>query len=302
MKEYIPFPLYYNYVVTYPFLCFDFVIHYTELMQETHPVFPHRHNLYEIFYVVDGNLRFGCEGRTELIGPQEFVFIGKNRLHRIDYLPNQPVNYFAIIFDIVLKRTPLPPEAELECIEIMEALKKIDQGQYQRGYSSQPQTALLNAVLQESQDRSLGWLSQSSALYCQLFLNLLREVSKTKSRITRPLGYKNIALTAVKYIHANHMDDITIDMMAQALNVTPRHINRLFHDLFGSSFTHVVNAVRLEYAKEELLNSKYSIERIAAHVGLPSGKALTKLFYNMEGISPTQYRAQNQKKIQERNK
>lgn len=295
MKEYTPYPLYYNYVVTYPFLCFDYVIHYTELMIEKHPVFPHRHDLYEILYVVDGCCQFGCEDKTECIGPQDLIFIGKNQLHRITYFSEQTVTYFAVIFDIVLKRTPLPTEAELECAEIMHTLSQIDKDRYRRGHSRNPQNILLEAILKEGQERRLGWLSQSSALHCQLFLNLLREVSCSRSRIDRPLGYKNIALTAVKYIHANYTDTITIDMIAQALNVTPRHINRLFQDLFGSSFTRVVSAVRLEYAKEQLISTDHSIERIAAQVGLPSGKALTRIFYDIDGISPSQYRSQHKK-------
>ena len=103
-------------------------------------------------------------------------------------------------------------------------------------------------------------------------------------------------MTASKYIHANYAEDLSIDMVAQALNVTPRHVNRLFQELFGTSFARTVNLIRMEYAKPYLVSTNESIERIAARVGLPSGKVLTKLFNEQEGISPAKYRSLHQKK------
>ena len=296
LKEYTPNPMYHNYVLTNPFLSFDFVSHYTELMNQSVPVFPHRHDLYEIFYGVDGTFQFECEGKLETLGPQDFVILGKNRLHRIVYTPNTPATYFTIIFDIQAKSNPIPREAEVEFEEVRRALGHIDQGHYYRGHSQQSQAPLLLQIHQEPLERRLGWLCQASALYCQFFFNLLRESEPTPSKIKTPLGYKNIALTATKYIHANYTEDLNIDMVAKVLNVTPRHINRLFQELFGSSFARTVSVIRMEYAKQHLLSGNESIERIAARVGLPSGKVLTKLFHEQEGMSPAKYRALHQHK------
>ena len=57
-----------------------------------------------------------------------------------------------------------------------------------------------------------------------------------------------------------------------------------------------VSVIRMEYAKQHLLSGNESIERIAARVGLPSGKVLTKLFHEQEGMSPAKYRALHQHK------
>ena len=80
-------------------------------------------------------------------------------------------------------------------------------------------------------------------------------------------------------------------MVAQQLNVTPRHVNRLFQEMFGRSFAHTVSVIRMEYAKKYLRTTNDSLERIAMHVGLPSGKVLIRLFHEQEGMSPGDYRA-----------
>lgn len=296
LKEYQPNSMYHNYIMTNPSLCFDLVIYYVELMDESAPVFLHHHNLHEIFYCVDGSFEFECEGRTELLHPQDFVILGKDCRHRIRYTPDRPASYFDMIFDIVVKTTPAPLELELEYGEIAETMARINKEKYRRGFCRQSQKELLLQICQEPGRRQLGWLSVTSALYCQFLFNLLREAAPITSQITTPLGYKNIALTASKYIHANYTENISIDMVAKSLNVTPRHINRLFQELFGAPFARTVNNIRMDYAKPYLLNTNESIERIAARVGLPSGKVLTKLFNEQEGMSPAKYRAIHQKK------
>lgn len=296
LKEYEPNPMYHNYVITNTFPCFDFVIHYTELMNQSIPVFPHRHDLYEIFYGVEGTFEFECDGKVEVLGPQEFVLLGKNCSHRIRYTPECPATYFTMIFDIEAKTTPAPLEAELEYGELIEVMAHIDKEKYRRGRCRQSQRPLLDQIDREPTQHQLGWLSQTGMLYCQFFFNLLREVAHVTSQVKDPLGYKNIGLTASKYIHANYTEDLNIDMVAQMLNVTPRHINRLFQDMFGSSFARTVNIIRMEYAKQHLLSTNESVERIAARVGLPSGKVLTKLFNEQEGVSPAKYRTLHQKR------
>ena len=297
LKEYQPKPMYHNYVVTVPTFCFDLVIHYTELMNESIVVFPHHHNLHEIFYGVEGTFEFECNGKVEIITPQQFVFLGKDCLHRIRYTPDQHAVYFTMIFDIVPRSNfPASSELEQEFAEISEILSRINREQYRRGRCSQSQLPLLEQLHHEPGSRQLGYLTYSSALYCQFFFNLLREVAHTTSRVTSRLGYKNVALTASKYIHANYTEELTIDMVAKALNVTPRHVNRLFQELFGTPFAHTVNLIRMEYAKPYLTSTNESVERIAARVGLSSGKVLTKLFKEQEGMSPAQYRALHRQK------
>lgn len=285
--------MYHNYIVTNPSLCFDLIVHYTELMDESIPVFSHRHNLYEIFYGVEGEFVFECNEKAETVGRDEFILLGKNHVHRIRYAPQRRAKYFTIIFDIATKSTPASLEAELEYGEVAEALARVDKSRYCKGICRPTAIPLLDQVNQELVERPMGWLSQVAALYCQFFFYVLRAVSPRTSHAGKPVGYQNIALTVTKYIHANYADDLSIDMVSQALNVSPRHINRLMQELFGSSFAYTVNVIRMEYAKRYLLSTDDSIERIAARVGLSSGKGLTKLFKEQEGVSPAKYRALN---------
>ena len=219
------------------------------------------------------------------------VLLGKNHLHRLRYMPEKPAVYFTMIFDIIPKSGKSSIDAELEYREIAKALDKADTNKYIYLPRAVSQQALLADIHKQIQDRKIGWASQIGILYYLFVLNLLRQTTSVVSDVKTPLGYKNIALEASKYIHSNYADELTIDMVAQQLNVTPRHVNRLFQEMFGRSFAHTVSVIRMEYAKKYLRTTNDSLERIAMHVGLPSGKVLIRLFHEQEGMSPGDYRA-----------
>lgn len=290
LTEYQNDHIYHNTITTVPFDHFDFVIYYAEQMEQGITVFEHRHNLYEIFYGMEGMVTISCGEEALPLHPNSLVLLGKNHLHRVMYTPNTPAVYFTLIFDIVQKSAPTSLEAELEYQEIIRVLSSANQNKYLYLPRAVSQQSILHSIYQEIANRKIGWASQVGLLYYLFFLNLLRQATTAVSAVRTPLGYKNIALEASKYIHSNYANELTLDMVAQQLNVTPRHVNRLFQDMFGCSFSRTVSIIRMEYAKKYLCSTNDSLERIATRVGFPSVKALIRLFHEHEGMSPANYR------------
>ncbi len=220
------------------------------------------------------------------------VLLGKNHLHRLRYMPEKPAVYFTMIFDIIPKSGNSSIDAELEYREIAKALDKADTNKYiYLPRATVSQQALLADIHKQIQDEEVGWASQIGILYYLFVLNLLRQTTSVVSDVKRRSAIRISRWEASKYIHSNYADELTIDMVAQQLNVTPRHVNRLFQEMFGRSFAHTVSVIRMEYAKKYLRTTNDSLERIAMHVGLPSGKVLIRLFHEQEGMSQGDYRA-----------
>lgn len=290
LKKYHSEHIYYDYVTILSFPCFDFVVYYAEQMDQTIPVFPHRHNLYEIFYGLAGTASFSCGGQVTPLKPGTAIIVGKNQKHRVIYEPQSSVSYFALIFDIAFKNTNCLLSDKQEYDEIKAVLEQIDLEKFTYIDCGSSEDSLIQYIYEEVEQHGIGWNSIVGSLFYRLCINMLRRIKPVQSQVRTPSGYQNIALIASKYIHANYTDEITIDMIARQLNVSPRHVNRLFNDQFGASFAHTVNIIRMEYAKQYLISTNDSIERIAARVGLPSGKAMTKLFKAQEKISPAAYR------------
>lgn len=291
LEEYRNQQIYHNYITTVPFGAFDFVIYYAEQMNEIVPVFEHQHDLYEIFYGLGGEVDVVCGQESLPLRENSMVMIGKNYLHRLQYTPEKPATYFTLIFDLVPKSGSNSIDGQQEYREITKALERADRECYIYLEHTKSVEDLLNQIFRQISQKKIGWASIIGPMYYMFFLRLLRQTTTAVSSVKTPLGYKNIALEASKYIHSNYAGELTIDMVARKLNVTPRHVNRLFQEMFGRSFAHTVSVIRMEYAKKYLRTTNDSLERIAMHVGLPSGKALIRLFHEQEGMSPGDYRA-----------
>ena len=291
LTEYRNDHIYHNNITTVPFDYFDFVIYYAEQMDQTIPVFEHHHPQYEIFYGIDGQVDVLCDGKTLPLKENSMVLLGRDHLHRLQYKPETPTNYFTLIFDVIPKNVSNSIDAKQEYNEIARALEKANENKFLYLEHARSEENILNQIRWQIQQKQIGWASMIGPLYYMFFIRLLRQTTSTVSSVKTPLGYKNIALEASKYIHANYADELTLDMVAQQLNVTPRHVNRLFQEMFGCSFAHTVSVIRKEYAKKYLRSTNDSLERIAMHVGLPSAKALIRLFHEQEGMSPGDYRA-----------
>ena len=93
---------------------------------------------------------------------------------------------------------------------------------------------------------------------------------------------------------------VSVQDIADTFYISPRHVNRVFEDYFGQSFKRTLNIYRLNYAKNYLLDTDYSTEKIAALVGLSSPKMLYQLFREIEGMTLGEFRAQYGKRSTEK--
>lgn len=95
---------------------------------------------------------------------------------------------------------------------------------------------------------------------------------------------------ACDYIHANYRDDLTLTQMAEYSNLSISHFSSLFKRFTGESLISYINQVRVDKAKEMLRNSDDKIYLIAEQVGFSSQPYFIRVFRNMTGMSPNEYR------------
>ena len=89
----------------------------------------------------------------------------------------------------------------------------------------------------------------------------------------------------------DHLDqDLSVEALASRAGVSPRQFNRRFKAAFGASPAHHVETLRLDAARDHLVGSAASIERIASAVGFNSDDAFRRAFDRRFGLSPTDYR------------
>jgi len=88
-----------------------------------------------------------------------------------------------------------------------------------------------------------------------------------------------------------HLDqDLSVEVLAEHVNLSPRQFSRRFKSEFNSSPAAFVQRVRLDEARKRLSASGGSVESIADSVGFPDPDSFRRAFVQCFGLAPRQYR------------
>ena len=95
---------------------------------------------------------------------------------------------------------------------------------------------------------------------------------------------------AKEYIKANLSNTLSLENVAAAIGVSKDYFSKLFVKEMGKPFTQYLNEYKTYVASIYLASSNFTIEEIAAFSGFSSGSYLCKIFKQIKGILPKEYR------------
>jgi AraC-like DNA-binding protein len=101
-----------------------------------------------------------------------------------------------------------------------------------------------------------------------------------------------VVTRAKEFIRQNQTEDLSLTKVAKAVNTSSFYFCKLFKKSTGLNFTDYVSRVRIEKAKNLLLNPNLRISEIAYEIGFQSLTHFNRVFKKIIGQSPTEYRAQ----------
>ena len=101
-----------------------------------------------------------------------------------------------------------------------------------------------------------------------------------------------VVTRAKEYILQHQEDDLSLGQVAKAVNTSTFYFCKLFKKVTGINFTQYLSRVRIEKAKNLLLNPNLRVSEIAYQVGFQSLTHFNRVFKKVIGESPTEYRAQ----------
>ncbi|WZL81100.1 AraC family transcriptional regulator [Vallitaleaceae bacterium 9-2] len=112
-------------------------------------------------------------------------------------------------------------------------------------------------------------------------------------RITKQVPSEHMHLhikKALNLIHQHYMEDISLIYLADALNISTAYLSRLFKQEVDMNFKEYLTRYRISKAKDLLDKGSLAIKDIAYHVGYSSPTQFARVFKQVEGIKPSQYR------------
>ncbi|MGC8887362.1 MAG: helix-turn-helix domain-containing protein [Verrucomicrobiia bacterium] len=101
----------------------------------------------------------------------------------------------------------------------------------------------------------------------------------------------SIIKRAKEFIAQHHTEDFTLADVAKYVNSSPYYFCKIFKKYTGINFTDYVSRIRVERAKNLLMNPNIRICEIAFEVGFQSLTHFNRVFKRTTGLSPTEYRS-----------
>ncbi len=100
---------------------------------------------------------------------------------------------------------------------------------------------------------------------------------------------------ARQFIQEHQADDLSLTQVARAVNTSTFYFCKMFKKATGLHFTDYLSRVRIERAKNLLLNPHLRVSEIAYAAGFQSLTHFNRVFRRIAGQSPSAYRAASQK-------
>ena len=97
---------------------------------------------------------------------------------------------------------------------------------------------------------------------------------------------------AKQYIQEHSAEDLRLNHVARAVNTSSFYFCKIFKKATGLNFTEYLARLRIEASKNLLLNPNLRVSEIAFEVGFQSLTHFNRVFKNILGQAPTDYRAQ----------
>lgn len=92
------------------------------------------------------------------------------------------------------------------------------------------------------------------------------------------------------YINANLLRPISVKSVAKEVGYSEYYFSRKFYEEKGIRLTDYINRCRVEYAKVQLLTTSKGIQEISDDLHFGTRNYFSKVFHDIVGVTPKQYR------------
>lgn len=118
--------------------------------------------------------------------------------------------------------------------------------------------------------------------FCKLYMSLLR--IRTYKR------FNENTKKAICYIEKNYYRNISLNDIAEAINVNSSYLSRIFKNDTGENIIEYLNKIRMEKAALLINEGKYTLKEISYKVGIQNYNYFFRLYKKFIGVRPSEYR------------
>ncbi|GIP33379.1 hypothetical protein J2TS4_25890 [Paenibacillus sp. J2TS4] len=103
----------------------------------------------------------------------------------------------------------------------------------------------------------------------------------------------DLANRASDILEMRYAEDISLDSVADCLNISSNYLSILMKEKTGINFSEHLNNIRIRKAKELLESTSLSVQEVGIRIGYRNVTSFIRMFKKITGLTPGDYRKQN---------
>lgn len=244
----------------------------------------HYHDAYEIYLQLDGRRYFFYDNICHVLEHGDMLILRPFDIHytesrECEYYERYVLNFRAEALNTILTKEEIYVLLEKKlkpCIirlgnketgELLEYFKRADMYSKQQGFLADK--LICSAVLQIIA-KAAGYIKE----------DFLQDGERVPEKI----------IDALDYMNKHYKEEISIDDISAAANMSKHYFCRLFKRTTGATALGYLHNIRLTRVHNLLLHTTMTLEEIASETGFPSTVTLSRVFKAAYGVSPREFR------------
>lgn len=245
----------------------------------------HVHSFCEIFYLKSGSCIYYLNTNIYHLSAGDIFIVAPGDRHSTSYEGLVPCERIAVY----CKLEAVPEWFLNAYADIHKDLLKSGKAVFLKKGQLQLE-AILNRMLEENNNPDDYSQEMLSLLTMELLLCIKRSGVFIYEQVKRQEKISVNIDNALSYIAQNYYLPITLEEVADKVNLSPTYLSSKFKKVTGVTFKEYVNYIRIKQASQALLTTDDSITKISTACGFNSSNYFKDVFRKMNGVSPRAYR------------
>lgn len=242
----------------------------------------HFHDMYEIYYLINGERKYFIKNKTFHVKGGDLVLIRPMDLHKT--LDADIVSHSRILVQFNKEYIYFHDEVKYNLLEenFSSNILRLD------GNEKVEIEGMLMTILDECSRKADAFEYEIQAMVYQLLVKIYR-LTRKRAKEDQTLNNSRIS-DIINYINSNYKQDLSLPSLSDKFFISTSHLSRLFKEATGFTFTEYINQVRVIEAQKLLRGTKMKVTRIVEEVGFGSVAQFGRTFKNITGQKPLEYR------------
>ncbi|MEC0494143.1 AraC family transcriptional regulator [Bacillus glycinifermentans] len=264
----------------------SFSIQYMQRKGFTEMNAPHGHEGYELYYLLNGERTYFINQKVYTAEKGSLIFINPHDVHRTSSTEVQEFERILVNFShdfikplLACSKHPLLPFPEhTNCISLpLREQTSVEQ--------------LLLDMKRECRLKKDGYEDVVRALLFQLLFSIYRSLQSGGQKEGPKLHPMHEKISEIaSYINGRFHETITLNGLAQRFYISPSYLSRAFKKVTGFHLHEYIRHIRIREAKKYLRDTDEKMLSIAEKTGFKHISHFNKVFKDIVGIPPLQYR------------